>query len=152
MEIRIIKDNRRNVLSCIREDGGTTSTSLGPDLPNHDMAHFVVESYFGLKQGFYGMIKSGMTIEDLSNKEVIKTLGKESWLAEILARNLQSLGSGSSTIEEFISLVTWETNTMAIQIPKIELSDVKRIKSSFDRLCTQWEQLSDQDYLSFTFK
>ncbi|WP_165944060.1 hypothetical protein, partial [Aquimarina spinulae] len=140
-----------NVLSCIREDGSITSTGLGPDLPNHDMAHFVVESYFGLKQGFYGMIKSGMTIEDLSNKEIIKTLGKESWLAEILARNLQALGSGSSTIEEFISLVTWETNTMSIQPPKMKLSDVKKIKFSFDVLCKQWKQLSDQDRLSLMF-
>lgn len=151
MEIRIVKDNRRNVLSCIREDGSTTSISLGPDLPNHDMAHFVVESYFGLKQGFYGMIQSGMTIEDLSNKEIIKTLGKESWLAEILARNLQALGSGSSMVEEFISLVIWETNTMSIQPPKIEVSDVKKIKFNFDKLCEQWVQLSDQDCLSLTF-
>lgn len=151
MEIRIIKDNRRNVLSCIRGDGSITSTGLGPDLPNHDMAHFVVESYFGLKHGFYGMIKSGMTIEDLSNKEIIKTLGKESWLAEVLARNLQALGSGSSTIEEFISLVIWETNTMSIQPPKMKLSDVKKIKSSFNELCKQWKQLSDQDCLSLTF-
>jgi hypothetical protein len=151
MEIRIIKDNRRNILSCIRADGSITSTDLGPDFPNHDMAHFVVESYFGLKQGFYGMIKSGMTIEDLSNKEIIKTLGKESWLAEILTRNLQALGSGSSTIEEFISLVTWETNTMSIQPPKMELSDVKKIKSDFDELCEQWTQLPDQDHLSFIF-
>ncbi|EZH75373.1 hypothetical protein ATO12_00935 [Aquimarina atlantica] len=151
MEIHIIKNNRRNVLSCVREDGSTTSTDLGPDLPNHDMAHFVVESYFGLKQGFYGMIKSGMTIEELSNKEIIKTLGKESWLAEVLARNLQALGSGSSTIEEFISLVAWETNTMSIQPPEMKLSDVKKIKSSFDELCTQWEKLSDQNRLSLMF-
>lgn len=74
MEIRIVKDNRRNILSCIREDGSVTSTGLGPDFPNHDMAHFIVESYFSLKQEFYEMIKSGMTIEDLSNKEIIRTL------------------------------------------------------------------------------
>jgi len=33
-----------------------------------------------------------MTITELSDKEIIKNLDSETWLSEIMARNLQSIG------------------------------------------------------------
>ena len=99
MEIRITKGKNRNLLSCKRKDGTMTSLNLGPDIPNHDIAHYVVEKAFRLEQGFYGKLNAGMTIEELSNKENIKKFGPETWLSEIMARNLQSLGSEAANID-----------------------------------------------------
>ncbi len=87
MEIIIAKGKNRNMLTCKRENGTSTSVNLGPEIPNHDIAHYVVETRFNLRDGFYGKIQSGMTIQELSDKEVIKSLGAETWLSEIMARN-----------------------------------------------------------------
>ena len=108
MEIIITKGKGRNILTCKRFDGSYTSKNLGPSFPDHDIAHYVVEKKFNLKKGFYGQIKSGISISQLSDKDIIKTLGPEAWLAEIMTRNLQSINSGGALMEQYIDLVKWE--------------------------------------------
>ena len=81
---------QRNQLACVRADGTRTTANLRPRLPPHDLAHYVVERQFGLRKGFFGNIAAGYSIEALSDKEVMKSLSGESWVAEILARALAS--------------------------------------------------------------
>lgn len=152
MEIIITKGKTRNTLTCKRVDGSSTSENLGPDFPNHDIAHYVVEKKFNMKNGFYGNIKAGMSITQLSNKEVIKNLDSESWLAEIMTRNLQSISSGAATIEEYIDLVAWEVESYKkINLPNLVLNDVKEMKTEFDQLCEKWNLISENEQLSLTF-
>ncbi|WP_298513003.1 hypothetical protein [uncultured Kordia sp.] len=152
MEIIINKGEHRNTLYCKRADGTFTSENLGPEIPNHDIAHFVVEKKFNLTKGFYGNIAAGMTIKDLSNKDIIKNLDSESWLAEIMTRNLQSLGSGAAIIEEYIELVTWEASTMKnIQIPTMNLPQIHEMKAEYDALCKQWKLLPIHGELRLQF-
>jgi len=77
MDIVITKGKSRNNLTCKRDDGTFTSTNLGPNIPYHDIAHYVVEKTFSMENGFYGKVKLGMSIEELSDKEIIKTLDSE---------------------------------------------------------------------------
>lgn len=153
MEIIITKGKNRNTLTCRRKDGTFTSINLGPDLPNHDIAHYIVEKEFKLKNGFYGKVKSGMTIAALSDKEIIKTLDAETWLSEIMARNLQSIGSGAAKTEEFIELVNWEAeNRSGIQVPKMNLADIEKMKSEFDQLCKKWNLIPENGMLTLIFE
>jgi len=62
VEIRITKKERRTVLSCVRADGSSTTADLGPGLPAHDLAHFVVERAFQLRQGFFGNVLRGESL------------------------------------------------------------------------------------------
>lgn len=152
MEIRITKGKNRNTLTCIRLDKTSTSINLGPDIPNHDIAHYVVENTFKLENGFYGKIKLGMTIEELSDKEIIKNLDSETWLSEILARNLQSISSGAVKTEEFIELIHWEAkNINGIKIPNINLTDVKKMKTEFSLLCEKWDSIPENETLTLIF-
>ncbi|CAM1368450.1 hypothetical protein [Tenacibaculum xiamenense] len=152
MEIIIAKGKNRNTLTCKRKDGTFTKMNLGPDTPNHDIAHYVVEKEFNLKNGFYGKIKTGMTIEQLSDKEVIKNLGSETWLAEIMARNLQSIGSGAAKTEQFIELIHWEAqNINGIKVPNMNMTDIEKIKSEFDQLCKQWDLIPENGELKLIF-
>ncbi|WP_162897379.1 hypothetical protein [Aquimarina sp. AD1] len=140
------------MLTCIREDGTSTTINLGPDIPNHDIAHYVVEKKFHLRNGFYGKIQSGMTIQELSDKEVIKNLGAETWLSEIMARNLQSIGSGAAKTEEFIELINWEAKKIdGIKVPKMNLTDIEKIKENFDQLCKKWNLIPESDELILLF-
>ena len=152
MEIRITKGKNRNQLSCKRKDGTMTSLNLGPDIPNHDIAHYVVEKAFRLEQGFYGKLNAGMTIEELSNKENIKKFGPETWLSEIMARNLQSLGSEAANIEQFIDLIQWEVQQVdGLSVPNMNLTTIKKIKSDFEGLCNQWDALPENGVLRLIF-
>ncbi|HYM34860.1 MAG TPA: hypothetical protein VET48_05645, partial [Steroidobacteraceae bacterium] len=98
MKIAITKKQNRNRLICTRDDGTYLMSDLGPKLPYHDLAHYVVESALRLRQGFYGKIASGYTMAQLGDKEVIKRLPTEDWQAEVLARALGSLHTGVCTI------------------------------------------------------
>jgi len=152
MKVTITKKADRNILTCQRNDGSFTQSHLGPDFPNHDIAHFVIEKHFNLQKGFFGLIKSGHSIEQLSDKEVIKTLDREIWLSEVLSRNLQSLGSGIGTAQEYLDIVEWETKAIG-NIPQMEIlpETIEQIKINFDQLWNEWDNLPDEGTLSLHF-
>ena len=152
MEIIITKGKNRNTLTCKRADKTQTRTSLGPNTPNHDIAHYVVEKTLNLKKGFYGKIKSGMSIKELSEKNLIKTLDSETWLSEILTRNLQSIRSGAIKTEQFIELIHWESQNISnIQVPDITLTDVHNMKTKFYQLCEKWNTIPEDKALKLIF-
>lgn len=143
----------RNWLRCTREDGSNTSVSLGPDIPYHDIAHYVVEKKFGLNDGFFGKIRSGMCIEELSDPEIIKTLGPESWLAEIMARNLQALGSKAVQPEQYLELTQWEAQNMkGVEVPDMTTKDIEAISTEYNRLCSDWDVLLENESLQLDFE
>ena len=152
MEIIITKGKDRNTLTCKRNNNTSTSYSLGPDLPNHDIAHYVVEKKFDLQKGFYGNIKSGMSIEELSDKEIIKGLDPEALLAEIMTRNLQAIGSGAADVDQYITLVQWEADTLNnVQVPEMTSADIENIKTEFNQLCNEWDLIPENGKLQLTF-
>lgn len=141
MQIHLTKNNGRNLLQCVREDHSITKFNLGPDLPYHDLAHFIVESHFKLGQGFFGLIASGKSIEQLNDREVIIRLGSEIWLAEVLTRNLQATFSGSSSANEFIELVKWEAESSnRFEVPSITSEDVRIMMNDYKLLIERWQK------------
>lgn len=152
MEIIITKGKDRNTLTCKRNNNTSTSYSLGPDLPNHDIAHYVVEKKFDLQKGFYGNIKSGMSIEELSDKEIIKDLDPEALLAEIMTRNLQAIGSGAADVDQYINLAQWEADTLNnVRVPEMTSTDIENIKTEFNQLCNEWDLIPENGKLQLTF-
>jgi hypothetical protein len=153
MKIRISKKENRNILTCIRNDGSYTKVEVNATLPHHDMAHYVIETAFRLKQGFYGMIEKGYSIEELSDKQVIKTLGPESWVAEILTRALQSLSSGACKQEEFASLVKEELGEKAESIIFLQTpAKINELLDSFSSVLNQWNEIHIGGSLELTFE
>jgi hypothetical protein len=108
MKITLLKNENRNQLTCVRPDGSYVTANLGPSLPQHDLAHYVVEKQFQLKNGFFGNIERGYSVAELSDKEALKSLDHEVWTAEVLARALQTLFSGACTLDQFAPLVNAE--------------------------------------------
>lgn len=146
------KGEKRNTLTCKRQDGSVTSVSLGPNLPNHDFAHFIVESKFKLEKGFFGNIKSGKAISELSEPKSIRDLPPEAWLSEILARNLQSLRSGAIVLGQFAEIVKWESEKIiGIEVPEINFEDVSEMKQGFDSLCEKWDLILENEEMKLLF-
>ncbi len=126
-------------------------TDTGPGLPHHDLAHFVVERHFGLKEGFFGNIARGYTPAQLSDKEVIKRLGPESMVAEIMARALQSLVSGACTREQFEELVGAEFLQWGMPRLAIDSTVVDSMAEEFRGLLERFSMLADRESMALDF-
>jgi hypothetical protein len=59
MLVRFTRGKRSDVLTCRREDGTTTWMAERPDFVAHDLAHYAVETVFGYRLGFFGLVAHG---------------------------------------------------------------------------------------------
>ena len=152
MQVNITKKNNRNLLTCVRPNGGVVQSNLGPKLPFHDIAHLVVENTLQLNQGFYGNILNGYSVEQLSDKQVIKTLPPQAWFAEIVTRALQSLSSGACTVQQFPTLVETESQQFSINYSAtLTQETINRMYTEYQHLMKQWHNLSEGETLNLYF-
>jgi hypothetical protein len=153
MLIKITKKINRNILVCTRADGSYTKVEMGSQLPFHDIAHYVVDKSLSIKNGFYGLIAQGYTIEQLSDKQVIKTLGAEAWISEVLARALGSLYTGSCSLEQFIPLIQTEMKGRGEEdkIPILDEEKVLEMLAEYTALLSEWRNLPDGGAVEMIF-
>ena len=104
-------------MSCRRADGTFTSADVGPSLPAHDFAHLIVERTFELPTGFFVNVASGYSLDQLSDAAIIRSLGRESYVAEVLARALGELVTGACNPEQFPDRVATELRQMGLEVP-----------------------------------
>jgi len=152
MRIKLTKRGRRNQMRCFRTDGTSDVADLGPGLPHHDLAHFVVEREWNLREGFYGNLANGYTFAQLSDKNVITSLGPESAQAEVLARALQSLSTGACTADEFGELVRTELDRWKIPAVPVPSAKVQSGDTQFKHLLDRFNALGDGESLELEFE
>ena len=116
MKIKLKKRRNGAQLVCERSDGSVELADVGPSLPNHDLAHFVAERCLEMKDGFYGNVEQGYSLSQLGNKDVIRTLGAESWQAEVVARAVGSLATGACTADQFAELINTELRQLRLPL------------------------------------
>jgi hypothetical protein len=152
MKIVFTKQQARGRLTCHRPDGSATTADVGPRLPHHDLAHYVVESHWRLRLGFYGHIARGRSLAELSDKDVIATLGPEAYLAEVLTRALQALSSGACLCGQFAELVNAELGSRAIPAPTgLDADAAGELLDQFRSLLQRYETLAAGESLSLEF-
>src|SRR6266542_4285718 len=59
MIVRFTRGKKGDVLTCLRDDGTTTWMAERPGFVYHDLAHYAVETVFGWRIGFFGLVESG---------------------------------------------------------------------------------------------
>jgi|HubBroStandDraft_1064217.scaffolds.fasta_scaffold550136_2 hypothetical protein len=152
MKIRLTKRGQRHVLQCIRQDGSAEVSELGPNLPYHDLAHFVVERQWSLAEGFFGNIARGFTPAQLSAAQTIRNLGPQSMQAEILTRALQSLCSGACAPEQFAELVNTELAHWRLPAIEATAARVELIATEYRDLTNQYRALRNGESLTLEFE
>jgi hypothetical protein len=152
MQVNITKKNNRNQLTCVRPNGSIIQSNLGPKLPFHDIAHLVVENTLNLNQGFYGNILKGYSVEQLSDKQIIKTLPPQAWFAEITTRALQSLSSGACTMQQFSALVQTELQQFSINYnAPLTPPIITEMITEYQQLMQQWQNLNEGETLNLKY-
>lgn len=152
MIIRIVNKNNRSLLVCIRDNGTTEISNIGPALSFHDIAHYVVEKTMGIRKGFYGNINDGYSVSQLSDKTIIQTLTVESTTSEIITRALQSLAGGAFTISQVTELVRQEFQVLHIDYPlTLNEEKIASMLSEYTILINQWKNLKEGEALAIEF-
>ncbi len=153
MEIKLQKKGKRNQLICVRDDGSFERSELGPNIPYHDLAHYASEKILGIGDGFFGNIRSGLSVEQLGEKNVIKKLGADILISEVVARTLQLLSSAACTKVEFPHLVRQEMDLYGMKKLTVELSrsNINRMLKLYDNLLAEWESLPDGEMIRLEF-
>lgn len=107
LRIEITKrPDRGGVLRCTRTDGSITwqkQTSHAAHFALHDLTHYAVETVFGYRRGFFGLIAEGWDIDDTTGRGPRGSLPEEAMEVEQLVGLFDSeRGSGALwTTEEF---------------------------------------------------
>lgn len=103
MEIVFKKGNTKNTITCRRDDGSATWTEGDAFMIRHDLTHLVVERTLGMRQGFYGLLKSGLDITDFERKQKItpRTIPREAIKAEMLVNLLLVEQHDQQRVDDF---------------------------------------------------
>ncbi|MBI3893023.1 MAG: hypothetical protein HY303_16015 [Candidatus Wallbacteria bacterium] len=84
-----------STLACVRPDGSRTWQRQPRGLPEHDLAHFAVESTLGLADGFFGLLARGHDLGDFAAPEIRRALPPETaWTEHVVGMVQTDLGSG----------------------------------------------------------
>lgn len=107
MEIRFTKlTNEKHHFAITRDDQSTEEATLETrSFLLHDWCHFAVEAEANIRDGLFGLLASGITLEQLSNTSMEQPLSPGLALAETLSGPLQSLWRGRMSDEQYIAML-----------------------------------------------
>lgn len=151
MDIAITKRGHRAQLRCLRADGTQERADLGPQVPHHDLAHFVAERRWALRGGFFGNIARGCSVAQLSDPEFIVTRGPQALQAEVLARGLQSVASGACAPSDFAALVNTELAHWRTPLIEAPVAMVEEASGELAQLAGRYQALGDGESLMLQF-
>jgi hypothetical protein len=152
MKILLTRKGGRHRLTCLRTDGTSTTAAVGPGLPGHDLAHFVVERRLALASGFFVNIAKGYSIQQLSQAAVIHALGPEPYVSEILSRGIGSLLTGACAPEQFEELVGTELAQMGLAIPPgVSIDSAREMLEELAGLLQRFTTLGSGESLQLEF-
>ncbi len=140
MRIRITKEHGGHRLICTRRNGTSTQGPIGPQLPAHDLAHYVVERELHLTEGFFGQIAAGRSIQEMGDPAVIRTLPQQVWAAEVITRNLQGLANGAVAQSAFREAVEAELQRVT---PGLTNEAGTRMLATYTQLLNAWDQVAE---------
>ncbi|MFQ3608189.1 MAG: hypothetical protein SNJ55_06105 [Chloroherpetonaceae bacterium] len=137
---------------CVRPDGTTTAAKVGAQVAYHDLAHVVVELKGGFENGFFGLVAKGESLSTLSDPSMVKNLGRESLVVEVLVRALGAMLMGACTPSEYDALVREELGDLYAEFHlNFSEADARAWLSTYESLLAKWELLGEEGTLVIDF-
>jgi len=155
MEISFTKKElNKHVITCKRNDGSVTWMQSDDFFVRHDLMHYAVETTLNFRNGFYGILDSGINISDFEIPEKRRTfnLSTEALHAESLVGLISTeLSQGNfeslqDTIDEMYTI-----NYPAVKAPAIDNASISQIKQKYHELILDWLKLPQNQKLVLQF-
>jgi hypothetical protein len=148
----------RDRIYVTRSDGSETSwvfPTYGDALP-HDLVHLVVESAFGLRQGFWGRVDGGAD-PALVNAEANRMGGKDKYAAYGDDRRLLLLAealanaSWSEDAERILEQLQQAYADAEVPADALSRERVEEVKSELAALGRRWRELKPKGAIDLGF-
>lgn len=139
-----------------RSDGSETSWSFptfGDEIP-HDMMHLVVETFFSLRNGFWGRVDAGVDPARV-NQMANRTGGAKKYAAfgeDLTELDLaEALAGLSWSIRELTPAARIEMLRKAVSTDRITENDLVKVQQRIDELRAKWRALLPKGTIELTF-
>lgn len=156
MKVRWSKGrDKPDSLTCTRDDGSVSLTQLRPGFgPEHDFAHFAVESVLRRRQSFFGLVAGGMNIQDFEQSGVRQALDlpDEAQQTEAFVYQLQIELRQGARQDEFLGTVRMSCQRQGLPVPEdCDEEAVKKIRLAVRALIKDWDKLEPGEFLERDF-
>ena len=144
----------RPTLTCVRPDGSRTWSQVHAFFPIHDLTHFAVESVFGFTEAFYGLVRSGWTLEEFSMPGAAARLPPEALVAEHMVALLDlerasgDLMDPAGFTEQLNRALTSQGLAPFREVTGPELAEVRRLRGEMQG---RWAALAPGETLEIGF-
>jgi len=146
------KDNHRHSVRLERPDGSSEWACV-KGLVYHDLAHYVVESYFQLKRGFYGEILQGTSMDTLAASGVVQSHSWHSdiFVAETLVGTFQIVLQLEEGFAEFTDRLLQREYFPEVKMPSVEEKDFIEVSLQVNHIWKEWDQIAPGESLWLGF-
>ncbi|MEP7337443.1 MAG: hypothetical protein ABI977_06840 [Acidobacteriota bacterium] len=157
MQVRFIKETpERYRLECVRSDGSKTAASLEfRGYFKHDLLHLVVESAANLQDSFFGMVRSGKDLAELSSKAIRESapvLSIEIQTTEVIVGALHGPFTAEADYQEIGDRIRGYLELVSLAAPAYLTADFcQRVTTEHRSLLGRWGQLRGGESLEFAF-
>ena len=155
MNITFTKGSDKDFINITRDDGTNVDTTFPKKgwYP-HDAVHVIVESFFDLENGFWGLIESGMDPQEVG--ELAKNAGhasakradipEEHIIDLIIAERIvecyeAELWSGQSDIATFKSVLEAACQSSHVNFPKVDDDMISSASLALKKSANDWKAL-----------
>ena len=157
MQVRFIKESPEQYrLECVRNDGSKTAASLEfRSYFKHDLMHFVVERAANLQDSFFGMVKAGRELAELSPKAIRESAAvfpAEIQTTEIIVAALQGASKTEPNYQEVCRKIGEYLSLLSLAEPNYLTPDFcVQVVAEHRSLLGRWAQLRGGESLEFSF-
>jgi hypothetical protein len=144
----------KSTLACVRPDGSRTWAKVHPFFPVHDLTHCAVETVFGFRSAFFGLVASGWELDSFDSPDGRRGMPVEALWAECIVGLLD---------QERAMDVPWRggsfSDALAASLAGIKAQpfravsddELSRARSLRDELAARWRALAPGDTLEVLF-
>lgn len=158
LRIRLEKRGGGALLRCTRPDGTATwqkhEGKQAGFFPFHDLTHFAVETELGFRQGFYGLLANGCTIEETEGKSPRGKPPAEAILVEHVVGLIERErvgGAAPLSAVEFGARLREMCAGSGIEAPReITDAELESVRKRVDELHSAWAALAEGAALELT--
>jgi hypothetical protein len=143
----------RSTLACVRKDGSRTWAKVHPFFPVHDLTHCAVESVFGFRDAFFGLVESGWEIDGFGRPESRRGLPTEALWAECIVGLLDRdrVGNPLTTAAFSEALAAAVTGLGVPAFRAVTEAELRGVRALRDELAERWRTLSPGATLEVPF-
>lgn len=156
MIIRFSKTCHGPVLTCIRDDGSVTGIKprQGAFFVRHDLMHYAVETTLELREGFYGMVAGGRSIESFNGPGTASTLPAEAVNAEFIVGLFDQIANfgdnpDAEHVNQTLRAMLAERRTPSCQA--MSETAIRAILARFNSLLVRFYELPEGGQLELPF-